>query len=109
MPRPRPISLALISPMLLGFVLLTTALAAEPSPWLEIHSAHYTVITDAGDKKGREVASSFRERGYGLLNGIVVVCVVHSQRGEATRIISARKATKRERTLFHAYLKKACS
>ena len=59
--RPRPISLALISPMLLGFILVMTALAAEPSPWLEIHSAHYTVITDAGDKKGREVALRFEQ------------------------------------------------
>ncbi|HLZ04672.1 MAG TPA: BrnT family toxin [Bradyrhizobium sp.] len=50
-----------------------------------------------------------RERSYGLLNGIVVVCVVHTLRGEKTRIISARKATKQERNLFHAYLKKACS
>jgi uncharacterized DUF497 family protein len=48
-----------------------------------------------------------RERSYGLLNGIVVVCVIHTQRGAATRIISARKATKQERTLFHAYLQKA--
>jgi uncharacterized protein len=50
-----------------------------------------------------------RERSFGLLNGIVVVCVVHTQRGEATRIISARKATKQEGTLFHAYLRQACS
>jgi len=50
-----------------------------------------------------------RERSYGLLDGIVVVCVIHTQRGETTRLISARKATKQERTLFHAYLEKACS
>jgi len=37
------------------------ALAAEPSPWLEIHSTHFTVITDAGDKKGREVALRFEQ------------------------------------------------
>ncbi len=37
------------------------ALAAEPSPWLEIHSVHFTVITDAGDKKGREVALRFEQ------------------------------------------------
>jgi len=37
------------------------ALAAEPSPWLEIHSSHFTVITDAGDKKGREVALRFEQ------------------------------------------------
>jgi hypothetical protein len=34
--------------------------AAEP-PWLEIHSAHYTVITDAGEKRGREVALRFEQ------------------------------------------------
>jgi hypothetical protein len=34
--------------------------AAEP-PWLEIHSAHFTVITDAGEKKGREVALRFEQ------------------------------------------------
>jgi uncharacterized DUF497 family protein len=50
-----------------------------------------------------------RERSYGLLNGTVVLCVIHTQRGETTRIISARKATKQERTLFHAYLQKACN
>jgi tetratricopeptide (TPR) repeat protein len=36
------------------------ALAAEP-PWLEIHSVHFTVITDAGEKKGREVALRFEQ------------------------------------------------
>jgi uncharacterized DUF497 family protein len=50
-----------------------------------------------------------RERSYGLLNGNVVVCVVHTLEDEITQIISARKATKQERELFHAYLKKACS
>ena len=34
--------------------------AAEP-PWLEIHSTHFTVITDAGDKKGHEVALRFEQ------------------------------------------------
>ena len=34
--------------------------AAEP-PWLEVHSAHFTVITDAGEKKGREVALRFEQ------------------------------------------------
>src|SRR6201997_4474674 len=34
--------------------------AAEP-PWLEVHSTHFTVITDAGDKKGREVALRFEQ------------------------------------------------
>lgn len=34
--------------------------AAEP-PWQEIHSPHFTVITDAGEKKGREVALRFEQ------------------------------------------------
>lgn len=33
----------------------------EPNPWLQINSAHFTVITDAGDKKGREVALRFEQ------------------------------------------------
>ena len=37
-----------------------SAPAAEP-PWLEIHSSHFTVITDAGEKKGREVALRFEQ------------------------------------------------
>jgi uncharacterized DUF497 family protein len=49
-----------------------------------------------------------RERSYGLINGTTVICVIHTDRAAATRIISARKATKHERELFHAYLKKAC-
>ncbi len=61
MGRSRLISISVISPILLGFFLLMTASAAEQSPWLEIHSAHFTVITDAGDKKGREVALRFEQ------------------------------------------------
>ena len=38
-----------------------SACAASEPPWLEIHSAHFTVITDAGDKKGREVALRFEQ------------------------------------------------
>lgn len=48
-----------------------------------------------------------RERSYGLLNGQVVVCVIHTDRGERCRIISARKATVNERKHFYAYLQKA--
>ena len=35
--------------------------AGEPSPWLEVHSTHFTVITDAGEKKGKEVALRFEQ------------------------------------------------
>jgi uncharacterized DUF497 family protein len=44
-----------------------------------------------------------RERTYGLLRGVVVVCVIHTLRDEKIRIISARRATRRERTLFNAH------
>jgi tetratricopeptide (TPR) repeat protein len=37
------------------------ASAASEPPWLEIRSAHFTVITDAGEKKGREVALRFEQ------------------------------------------------
>ena len=48
-----------------------------------------------------------RERSYGLMRGVVVVCVVHTERGAARRVISARKATRKEREEFHAHLAKA--
>src|SRR5882724_8846220 len=41
--------------------LTEAACGADKSPWLEIHSAHFTVITDAGDKKGFEVALRFEQ------------------------------------------------
>src|SRR5580693_3163362 len=49
--------------LLAGCVLLLSlaSRAAEPSPWLEIHSTHFTVITDAGDRKGKEVAVRFEQ------------------------------------------------
>src|SRR3984957_7568226 len=60
MRRTRAISLCLA---LCGLLLRSNsaAAAAQPSPWLEIHSVHFTVITDAGDKKGREVAVRFEQ------------------------------------------------
>src|SRR6202049_4527667 len=58
MPRCRSISLFAT---LLALVFCFPGRAAEPSPWLEIPSIHFTVITDAGDKKGREVAVRFEQ------------------------------------------------
>jgi hypothetical protein len=59
MPRARSIPLCL---WLLASILCSIpAPAAEPPPWLEIHSTHFTVITDAGEKKGREVALRFEQ------------------------------------------------
>ncbi len=59
MPRIRSIPLGLIA---LTLACGSGAFAAtEPSPWLELHSTHFTVITDAGEKKGREVALRFEQ------------------------------------------------
>jgi tetratricopeptide (TPR) repeat protein len=46
-------------PALLCF--LPSSLSAAEPKWLEIRSAHFAVITDAGDKKGREVALRFEQ------------------------------------------------
>jgi hypothetical protein len=53
-------SVALLA-LMLASVLPMSAREQEPSPWLEIHSTHFTVITDAGDKKGKEVALRFEQ------------------------------------------------
>jgi len=59
MPRTRAIS-HLVPLLLILLCPIPAAPAAEP-PWLEIHSAHFTVVTDAGEKKGREVALRFEQ------------------------------------------------
>ena len=38
-----------------------------------------------------------------MIAGTVVAVVVHTDRDKAIRIISARKANKRERSEYHAY------
>src|SRR5438309_8808923 len=51
-------------PRYVALLLLTLSLrtqAATEPPWLELRSAHYTVITDAGEKKGHEVALRFEQ------------------------------------------------
>ncbi|MFY9911884.1 MAG: hypothetical protein WCF22_13635 [Candidatus Sulfotelmatobacter sp.] len=61
MGRTRSIPLYLLCAIFLGLPLGASAEKAQPSPWLEIHSTHYTVITDAGEKKGKEVALRFEQ------------------------------------------------
>jgi tetratricopeptide (TPR) repeat protein len=61
MARTRPIPISFVAAILLGIVLSPSAPAAEQSPWLEVHSTHFTVITDAGEKKGAEVALRFEQ------------------------------------------------
>src|SRR6201984_1278900 len=58
MPRSRPIPL--LAALLALFWTSHGDAAAEP-PWLEIHSTHFTVITDAGERKGREVVLRFEQ------------------------------------------------
>jgi len=59
MPRVRSIPLGLA---LLASFFCPPANPADDQPrWLEIHSVHFTVVTDAGDKKGREVALRFEQ------------------------------------------------
>ncbi len=48
-----------------------------------------------------------RENSIGILGELVVISVVHTDRSGKTRMISARKATKKERRLFYDYLEKA--
>jgi hypothetical protein len=61
MARTRLIPILFLAAMLPSVFLSSPAPAAEPSPWLEIHSTHFTVITDAGEKKGKEVALRFEQ------------------------------------------------
>ena len=40
----------------LALIALRTASAKDEPKWNEVHTAHFSVITDAGDKRGREIA-----------------------------------------------------
>ena len=44
-----------------AFCVRSQAGNAPPSPWLEIRSGHFIVVTDAGEKKGREIALRFEQ------------------------------------------------
>ena len=55
----------------------------------------------------QDIHGEHRERSYGLIRDVVVVCVVHTDRDATRRVISARKATRKEREEFHAHLRKA--
>ena len=48
-----------------------------------------------------------REISIGMILGLVVVTVVHTDRNGRTRIISARLANRRERRLYHEHIEKA--
>jgi uncharacterized DUF497 family protein len=48
-----------------------------------------------------------REISIGAISGVVVVAVVHTNREDTIRLISARLANRRERRLYHEYLRQA--
>ncbi len=53
----RWMELRLISPIvLLGVFLPSMAFAKDEPKWIEVHTSHFSVMTDAGEKRGREVA-----------------------------------------------------
>jgi uncharacterized protein len=45
-----------------------------------------------------------REISIGAIQGVVIVTVVHTERNQLIRIISARKATRQERETYYDYL-----
>jgi tetratricopeptide (TPR) repeat protein len=61
MARPSLRPIPVLPAILIGLFLCASTPAAVQSPWLEIHSTHFTVITDAGEKKGKEVALRFEQ------------------------------------------------
>src|SRR5436305_7773112 len=42
-------------------VFVTPTFASDTAKWDEVHSAHFDVLTDAGEKRGREVALRLEE------------------------------------------------
>jgi hypothetical protein len=53
-------SISFCAALLAAFLCASSSAATEP-PWLEIHSTHYTLITDAGEARGRDVALRFEQ------------------------------------------------
>lgn len=52
---------AAIAPLLILAVCTATSRPAAATPWVEIRSPHFTVVTDAGEKTGRNVAWQFEQ------------------------------------------------
>ncbi len=47
-----------------------------------------------------------REISLGLMEGITIIAVVHTEREDKLRIISARKANKEEKEAYHEFSRK---
>jgi tetratricopeptide (TPR) repeat protein len=61
-PRNHIFKLTLLMPLfLLALAAPRLASGKDETKWLEVHTAHFSVITDAGDKRGREVAARMEQ------------------------------------------------
>ena len=61
----------------------------------------YTVVDDRTDY------GELREISIGSLDMAVVICVVHTDRDGKTRLISARRASRKERKTYYDYIEEA--
>ena len=61
----------------------------------------YTVVDDRSDY------GELREISIGSLDMAVVISVVHTDRNGKTRLISARRANRKERRLYYDHIQKA--
>jgi hypothetical protein len=59
--RSRLISLPIVFAIICATPLNSASEKKPPNPWLQINSSHFAVITDGGDKRGREVALRFEQ------------------------------------------------
>lgn len=64
------------------------------------------ILTEIDD---RNDYGEVRETSLGLLNGIVVLMVVHTERENTTRLISARKAVPRERRRYEKAIRQGAN
>ena len=71
---------------------------------LIFQSVHFTRV-DPRDYYDEHGQAEIREMTIGTLGDGVVLVVCHTNRGNQTRIISARKATSKERRKYHEAFK----
>ena len=53
--------------LVLGLMITAESAIAAPAPWIEVKSAHFTVISDAGEKAARKTAWQFEQIRLALL------------------------------------------
>jgi tetratricopeptide (TPR) repeat protein len=53
--------MASVRALAVAALLLAASAEAAPPPWVEVKSAHFTVVTNAGDKAGRRTAWQFEQ------------------------------------------------